>query len=202
MIPSVVVRLHGRPTPHNSAPALASRPRRAWRTRREVSMLASLFPRAHARYTSLPILGGSLEGLCVWLHARGYPRDAIQRRMGAAASLVRMLRRRRVRSLGELTASALRSYAPPPRWSGSPPRGALVRSITQYLEERGELVPTLPTPTQRQLPTTAATSSTSVAFATLRSRCTPPRSPSSCCSLTTTSVRGCTIFGSPTSRRS
>ncbi len=114
-------------------------------------MLASLFPRAHARYTSLPVLGGSLEGLCVWLDARGYPRDAIQRRMGAAASLVRALRRRRVCSLGELTASALRSYAPPPRMSSSPPQGALVRSLTQYLEERGELAPTPPTPTERQV---------------------------------------------------
>lgn len=114
-------------------------------------MLASLFPRAHARYTSLPILGGALEGLGVWLHARGYPRDAIQRRMGAAASLVRMLRRSRVRSLGELTASALRSYAPPPRWSGSPPQGALVRSLTQYLEEQGELAPTPPAATERRV---------------------------------------------------
>jgi len=50
-------------------------------------MLASLFPRAHARYTSLPVLGGSLEGLCVWLHARGYPRDAIGRRMAVEEGL-------------------------------------------------------------------------------------------------------------------
>jgi len=95
-------------------------------------MLATLFPQAHARYTSLPVLGGSLEGLCVWLHARGYPRDAIRRRMGAAASLARALRRRRVRSLAELTASALLSYAPPPRIFNAPPQGALVRSLTQY----------------------------------------------------------------------
>ena len=88
-------------------------------------MLASLFPRAHARYTSLPVLGGSLEGLCVWLHARGYPRDAIRRRLRAAASLARALRGRRVRSLGELTASALLSYAPPPRMFNAPPQGAL-----------------------------------------------------------------------------
>lgn len=33
-------------------------------------MLASMFPGAHARYTSLPVLGGSLEGLCAWLDAR------------------------------------------------------------------------------------------------------------------------------------
>jgi hypothetical protein len=114
-------------------------------------MLASLFPRAHTRYTSLPVLGGSLEGLCVWLHARGYPRDAIGRRMGAAASLEHALRRRGVRSLGELTASALLSYAPPPRKFNAPPRGALVRSLKQYLEERCELTPTLPTATERRV---------------------------------------------------
>jgi integrase/recombinase XerD len=111
-------------------------------------MLATLFPRAHARYSSLPVLGGTLEGLCVWLHARGYPRDAIQRRMQAAASLARSFRRSGVRSLGELTASALRSYAPPPRMSGSPPRGALVRSLALYLEERGGLAPAPLTPSE------------------------------------------------------
>lgn len=114
-------------------------------------MLAALFPRVHARYSSLPVLGWVLEGLCVWLHARGFPRDAIQRRMGAAASLARALRRRRVCALGELTAGALRSFAPPPRPSCSPPRGALVRSLTEYLEALGELAPTTPTPTERRV---------------------------------------------------
>lgn len=111
-------------------------------------MLESLFPRAHARYASLPIMGGSLEGLCKWLHARGYPPDALRRRIGAAASLERALSRRGVRTLGALTATALRSFAPPPRWSGSPPEGALVRSLVLYLEERGELAQTSPTPTE------------------------------------------------------
>ena len=45
----------------------------------------------------------------------------------------------------------LLSYAPPPRMFSAPPRGALVRSLTQYLEERGELVPTLPTATERRV---------------------------------------------------
>ena len=111
-------------------------------------MLATLFPRAHTRYSSLPVLGGALEGLCVWLHARGYPQDAIQRRMQAAASLARALRRSGVRSLGELTASALRSYAPQPRMSGSPPRGALVRSLAPYLEECSGLAQTPLTPSE------------------------------------------------------
>ncbi len=114
-------------------------------------MLASLFPMAHVRYRSLPVLGGSLEGLCVWLLARGYTRLGIQRRMQAGASLARALLRRRVLSLGQLTAPALRSYAPLPQRSGSPAQGALVRSLTQYLEELGELAPTPTTPTQRRV---------------------------------------------------
>lgn len=102
-------------------------------------MLESLFPRAHPRYTSLPILGGFLEGLCEWLHARGYPSDALRRRVGAAISLEVSLRRGGVRALGELTATALLCYVPPPRESGSLPKGALVRSLVLYLEEQGHL---------------------------------------------------------------
>ena len=114
-------------------------------------MLSALFPRAHARYANVPILGRYLAGLCVWLEARGYPRSRIQRRMQAAASLADELLQRGVTSLGELTAASLRSYAPPPRKSGSPVRGALVRSLAQYLEERGELAPTVLTPVQRRV---------------------------------------------------
>lgn len=119
--------------------------------RKEVTMLASMFPRAYARYTSLPVLGGHLEGLCVWLYTQGYPRDAIQRRIGAAASLDRALRRRRIRSLDQLTASELHTFAPPPRPSSSPPQGALVRSLVAYLEERGELTATPTGPTERRV---------------------------------------------------
>ena len=111
-------------------------------------MLESLFPRAHVRYASLPILGNTLEDLCVWLDLRGYPPGAIKRRIVAAALLASALRRHHVRSLGELTDRDLRSYTPPPRRCGSPPLGALVRSLAQYLEERGELAPTPLTATE------------------------------------------------------
>jgi integrase/recombinase XerD len=111
-------------------------------------MLELLFPRAHVRYASLPILGSTLDDLCVWLDARGYPPAPIKRRIGAAVLLAHALRSDHVRSLGELTVSELRSYAPPPRWCNSPPQGALVRSLAQYLEERGELAPTPLTPTE------------------------------------------------------
>jgi len=111
-------------------------------------MLRSLFPTTHVRYSSLSILGGSLDGLCAWLHAQGYPREALRRRVRAAVPLERALHRQGVRSLGQLTASALNSYIPRSRRSSGRPLGAMVRSLTRYLEERGELAPTSPTPTQ------------------------------------------------------
>jgi len=110
-------------------------------------MLESLFPKSHGRYADLPIVGGALEGFCAWLHARGLPRDAMQRRVRAAVDLDRRLRRAGVRSLGELTRTTLLSCAPPRRGSNAPPLGALVRSLTRYLEERRVLASTPPTPT-------------------------------------------------------
>ena len=62
-------------------------------------MLTSLFPRAHARYSSLPLIGPVLEALCQWLHAKGYPENAIRRRITGAPLLERWLRRSHIRSL-------------------------------------------------------------------------------------------------------
>ena len=35
-------------------------------------MLIDLFPRAHARFLKLPLLGGFLEGLALWLANQGF----------------------------------------------------------------------------------------------------------------------------------
>lgn len=105
-------------------------------------MLSSIFPRAHGRYASLPLLGGLWEGFCDWLHQRGYPTDAIRRRVQAGPLLENALRSRRVRSLDRLTASDLRSLRPlQTRWTEQLAY-SLARSLTQYLEERGELAST------------------------------------------------------------
>jgi hypothetical protein len=114
-------------------------------------MLSSLFPAAHARYTSLPLLGRFLEGLCVWLYTKGYPKDAIWRRMQVTRLLEAILRRRRVRSLRGITASALRAYVPPRRSFRAPIVRSLIRSLAQYLEEKGELAPPPRTPTCRRV---------------------------------------------------
>lgn len=112
-------------------------------------MLESLFPRSYAVYSSLPILGSSLEGFARWLRDRGYPRDAIQRRLRTTTVLVRRLRRDGVSSPKDLTTSVLGSYAPAPRRSNAPPLGALVRSLTRYLDDQGALAPSVPSAAER-----------------------------------------------------
>jgi hypothetical protein len=108
-------------------------------------MLTSLFPRAHTRYASLPILGGVLEELCSWLKARGFPPYAIRRHLEAAPFLDGFLRRRHIRSLGESTATSLRACLPrQKRWRPQTAH-ALGRSLLAFLRERGELTSITPT---------------------------------------------------------
>lgn len=112
-------------------------------------MLTSLFPLSHSRYASLPVLGGILEPLCVWLQDRGFPPNAIRRRVEAAPFLDQFLRQRQIRSLYTCTATQLRVSLPrEKRWT---PQIAysLGRSVLAYLQERGELASTPPTPLER-----------------------------------------------------
>jgi integrase/recombinase XerD len=104
-------------------------------------MLEELFPRAHARYSSLPIVGGVLEDLCQWLHSLGYPGAACRRRVAAAPLLDRLLSSQGVRSLRDCTASILTSSVPKPRKWTAHMAHALGRSLRQYLEEVGRLSP-------------------------------------------------------------
>ena len=113
-------------------------------------MLSSMFPKAHVRYSSLPLLGGYLEGLCKWLVTQGYPPDAIRRRVKGARLLEQSLRNRHINSLNECTPEELRSCLPKPtRWTAQM-AAALARSFEQYLQERGVLAST-PTPPTGQL---------------------------------------------------
>jgi integrase/recombinase XerD len=116
-------------------------------------MLTSLFPHTHARYSLLPILGGVLEDLCVWLEARGYPPSAIGRRIEAAPFLDKCLRERQIQSLSSCTAAQFRACLPrQKRWTPQIAY-ALGQSLLKYLQEQGALVPTPPTPSERLIHT-------------------------------------------------
>lgn len=109
-------------------------------------MFAEIYPRDHARYLSLPVLGPHLEPFVVWLREQGYPRHLIRLRVHAAKALDARLRRDRVRRIGELTEEELLAYAPTDSQKDMY-RSALVRSLVAYLRARGTLAPSASTAT-------------------------------------------------------
>ncbi len=112
-------------------------------------MRTSLLPRAHTRYSTLPLIGPVLDALCQWLHSRGYPRNAIRRRVRGAPLLEQWLHRRHIRSLQDCTAAQLNTCVPSPRRWTAQLAHALARSLALYLRERGELACAPPSPTEQ-----------------------------------------------------
>lgn len=101
-------------------------------------MLAEVYPRYHARYRSLPVLGSQLEGFIHWLRAEGYPPLSIRVRVRGAKRLDAMLRQRGVRGPGDLTAAEFLAYAP--KEAGDDVHlSAVVRSFVRYFDEQGVL---------------------------------------------------------------
>ena len=110
-------------------------------------MLIDLFPRAHARFVSLPLLGAQLEGFSLWLGSRGFSPGSIRRRVQGAPALENLLQQRGVGDLGEISRTQLLQLVPrQPTCSRS--LRALVRSIAIYLHELGTLKPPVATPSK------------------------------------------------------
>lgn len=108
-------------------------------------MLNTLFPISYGRYASLPILGGILEDLCSWLKTRGYPPNAIRRRVAAAPLLDECLQKRGIHSLIGCAAADLRAGFPrQTRWTPVI-ACALGRSLLEYLGDHGDLAFAEPT---------------------------------------------------------
>jgi site-specific recombinase XerD len=101
-------------------------------------MLAEIFPRAHAHFTSLPLLGPYVEGFAEWLVAQGYPLLPVRLRIRETPRLEARLRRRGVRRLKDLSAVQLLEFAPHDSQDDIC-RAAVVRSLARYLDARGVL---------------------------------------------------------------
>lgn len=102
-------------------------------------MLVELFPRIHARFSSLPLLGPHLDDFVVWLHSRGHARLPLRRRIREAPRVERRLRRRGVRRLKQVSRLQLLELAPRDSQDDIY-LAALVRSLAEYLDEKGVLV--------------------------------------------------------------
>ena len=97
-------------------------------------MLIDLFPRAHARFLKLPLLGDHLDGLAQWLTTQGFPPSRIRRRVCKAPVLEGMLASLGIRDLGELSRERLLSLAPRPA-RNQRALSALVRSMAAFLAD-------------------------------------------------------------------
>ena len=111
-------------------------------------MLIDLFPRAHARFTQLTLLGTHLDGLARWLADRGFTVQRIRDRIRKAPSLELQLPSCGIRDLRELSQEQLLALAPRPARS-NPHLSALVHSLAAFLDERGLLGAAVKTPAQR-----------------------------------------------------
>lgn len=116
-------------------------------------MLQELFPRVHRLYQSLPILGPTLEDFAAFLTRRGYPREVIRHHVRAVRGVDQQLRRRRCRSITDVTEKMLRGCAPPLGRAGdAPDRSAAVRLLLAYLTEQGVVTaPEAMNPAERRL---------------------------------------------------
>jgi site-specific recombinase XerD len=112
----------------------------------EVAMLAEIYPRYHARYASLPVLGPHLAGFVEWLRGQGYSHRLIRLRVRAAKRLDTELYRHGVQGPKDLSAATLLAYAPA-NAGDDVYLSAVVRSLVAYFDVRGVLAHTPVTPT-------------------------------------------------------
>jgi len=106
-------------------------------------MLKALFPKSHARYLTLPVLGTIADGYCGWLFEQGYRRGCLRLYMYTLTRLDQVLQQRGRYQLAELSRDELSACRP--RDSQEDRNlGAIVTTLTRYLDEQQLLAPSLP----------------------------------------------------------
>jgi integrase/recombinase XerD len=103
-------------------------------------MLKKVFPKVHGRYSSLPVLGPTLDGFAEFLVAEGYPRGPVRRHLRTARRVAARLQRRGCTTLAEVTRDDLHASVPPAGRSRDDVRAAaMVRLLERYLDHCGLL---------------------------------------------------------------
>jgi len=116
-------------------------------------MLRDLFPRVHRSYTSLPVLGSTLDGFAQFLVELGYPQLPVLQHVRTARHVDTRLQRRGCRAVAHITRAKLRACAPPAGRSQEDMYvAATVRLLDRYLDKIGILPPPEPlSPIERML---------------------------------------------------
>lgn len=111
-------------------------------------MLIDLFPRAHARFLALPLLGPLLDQLARWQADRGFNEIQIRGRLRKAPVLEALLLERGLNDLGQVPKSCLLELTAR-KSQDDLYLSALVHSLADFLEDRGMLAVTAPTRGER-----------------------------------------------------
>jgi len=111
-------------------------------------MLIDLFPRAHARFLALPLLGPLLDQLARWQADRGFNESQLRGRLRKAPVLEALLLERGLNDLGQVSKSCLLELTAR-KSQDDLYLSALVHSLADFLEDRGMLAATAPTPSER-----------------------------------------------------
>ena len=112
-------------------------------------MLNELFPTAHKRYSSLPILGAIADDFTDWLRAQGYCRGTARLYVRTLPDLDQVFQQQGWGELHDLTRQALRACRPA-HSQDNRNLAAAVHALERYLEERALLSqPTLTSPSRR-----------------------------------------------------
>jgi len=113
-------------------------------------MLNELFPKAHKRYSSLPVLGAIADDFTDWLRAQGYCRGTARLYVRTLPDLDQVFQQQGWGELHDLTRQALRSCRPA-HSQDNRNLAAAVHALERYLEERALLSqPTLTSPSRRE----------------------------------------------------
>ena len=113
-------------------------------------MLNELFPKAHKRYSSLPVLGAIADDFTDWLRAQGYCRGTARLYVRTLPDLDQVFQQQGWVELHDLTRQALRACRPA-HSQDNRNLAAAVHALERYLEERALLSqPTLTSPSRRE----------------------------------------------------
>ena len=111
-------------------------------------MLIDLFPRAHARFLALSLLGPLLDQVAQWHAERGFNECQIRARLRKAPVLEALLLERGLNDLGQAPKSRLLELTAR-KSQDDVYLSALVHSLAEFLEDRGMLAATAPSPSER-----------------------------------------------------
>ena len=101
-------------------------------------MLLQLYPRVHRRYSSLPVFGPIVENFGAWLLKQGYSTDCIREHFCCMRRIARLLHKRGVGSVAELTRAKLQACAPAQRLDDKR-LAASVRLLERYFASETSL---------------------------------------------------------------